>query len=174
MHDSVWIRETRHAHHASIIAITLYHVQILVWYLNTHACIYIRIRTWSKCDRLWENPAYGIFYENRVWCIFDNLYHRANPCSGFRLIVCFAVELHRFLSDRTTPPKIDKLQSKSVAMHLYGVSVYYYVYTRSHLNGPGWSRSKWKQRSSEGPISTSITRATSSMPKKLKRLVNVR
>ena len=30
------------------------------------------------CDRIWQNPPYGIFCENRVWCIFDKLYHRAN------------------------------------------------------------------------------------------------
>ena len=134
------------------------------------------IRPWSRfliCDRLWENPAYGIFYENRVWSIFDKLYHRANHCSGFRLIACFAVELQRFVCNHATPPTIEKLRSKGIAMHAYGVSVYY-AYTGSQLNGPGWSRSKWTQRSSEGRISSSITRAASSMPKKLKRLVNVR
>ena len=126
------------------------------------------------CDRLWENPAYGIFYENRIWCMFDKLYHRANLCSGFRPIACFAVELQHFLCDRTTPPTIEKLRSKSVAMHAYGVSIYY-TYTGSQLNGPGWSCSKWTQRSGEGRILLLITRAASSlMPKKLKRLVNIR
>ena len=107
-------------------------------------------------------------------CIFDKLYHRANPRSGFRPIVCFAVELQRFLCNRATPPTIEKLRSESVAMHAYGISVYY-VYTGSQLNGPGWSHSKSTQRSSEDRILSSITRAaSSSMPKKLKRLMNVR
>ena len=126
----------------------------------------------NNCDCLWENPAYGIFYENQVWFIFYKLYHRANPHSGFRLITCFAMELQHFVCDRATPPTIEKLRCKGVAMHAYGVSVYY-TYTRTQLNGSGWSRSKWMQRSNEGRISSSIARATSSMPKKLKRLVNV-
>ena len=71
------------------------------------------------------------------------------------------------------PPIIEKLRSKGVAMHVYGVSIYY-AYTGSQLNGPGWSHSKWTQRSSESRFSPLISRAaTSSMPKKLKRLANV-
>ena len=40
-------------------------------------------------------------------------------------IVCFAVELQHFLCDRATPPTIKKLRSKILAMHAYGISVYY-------------------------------------------------
>ena len=54
----------------------------------------------------------------------------SNPHSGIRLIVCFAVELQRFLCDHATPPTIEILQSKSIAMHAYGVSIYY-AYTGS-------------------------------------------
>ena len=45
--------------------------------------------------------------------------------SSFRLIVHFVVEIQRFVCDRATPPIIEKLRSKGVAMHAYGVSVYY-------------------------------------------------
>ena len=50
----------------------------------------------------------------------DELYHRANPC--FRPIACFVVEIQRFVCDRATPPIIEKLRSKGIAMHTYGVS----------------------------------------------------
>ena len=55
----------------------------------------------------------------------DELLHRANPCSGLRPIARFVVEIQRFVCDRDTPPIIEKLRSKGVAMHTYGVSVYY-------------------------------------------------
>ena len=57
--------------------------------------------------------------------IFDKLYHRANPCSSFRVTVRFVVEIQRFVCDYATPPIIEKLLSKGVAMHVYGVSAYY-------------------------------------------------
>ena len=55
----------------------------------------------------------------------DKLYHRANPRSSFRPIARFVVEIQRFVCDRATPPIIEKLRSKGVAMHAYGVSAYY-------------------------------------------------
>ena len=55
----------------------------------------------------------------------DKLYHRANPCLSVRPIARFVVEIQRFVCDRTTPPIIDKLRSKGVAMHTYGISAYY-------------------------------------------------
>ena len=55
----------------------------------------------------------------------DKLYHRANPHSSLRPIACFVVEIQRFVCDRATPPIIEKLRSKGVAMHAYGVSAYY-------------------------------------------------
>ena len=55
----------------------------------------------------------------------DKLYHRANPRSSFRLIVRFVVEIQHFVCDHVTPPIIEKLQSKGVAMHAYSVSAYY-------------------------------------------------
>ena len=53
------------------------------------------------------------------------LYHRANPGSSFRPIARFVVEMQHFVCDRATPPIIEKLQSKGVAMHAYSVSAYY-------------------------------------------------
>ena len=50
---------------------------------------------------------------------------RANPCSSFRLIARFVVEIQHFVCNRATPPIIEKLQSKGIAMHAYGVSKYY-------------------------------------------------
>ena len=55
----------------------------------------------------------------------DKLYHRANLRSSFRPIARFAVVLFSFVCDHATPPIIKKLWSKGIAMHVYGVSVYY-------------------------------------------------
>ena len=55
----------------------------------------------------------------------DELYHRANLRSSLRPIVRFVVEIQRFVCDHATPPIIEKLWSKGVAMHAYGVSAYY-------------------------------------------------
>ena len=55
----------------------------------------------------------------------DKLYHRANPLSSLRPIVCLVVEIQHFVCDRATPPIIEKLRSKGVAMHAYSVSAYY-------------------------------------------------
>ena len=55
----------------------------------------------------------------------DKLYHRTNPRSSLRLTVLFVVEIQCFVCDRATPPIIEKLPSKGVAMHAYGVSAYY-------------------------------------------------
>ena len=85
------------------------------------------------CDWIWENPLYGILSENCVSCMVDKPYRRVNSRSSPRPIVCFAEELQRFVCNHTTPPNIEKLQSKGVAMHAYGVSVYY-AYTGSQLN----------------------------------------
>ena len=37
----------------------------------------------------------------------------------------FVVEIQRFVCNCATPPMIEKLQSKGVAMNVYGVSIYY-------------------------------------------------
>ena len=50
------------------------------------------------------------------------LYHRA---SSLRPIVRFIVEIQHFVCNRATPLIIEKLRSKGVAMHVYGVSTYY-------------------------------------------------
>ena len=55
----------------------------------------------------------------------DKLYHRAIPRSSLRLIVCLVEEIQRFVCDHAAPPIIEKLWSKGVAMHAYGVSAYY-------------------------------------------------
>ena len=55
----------------------------------------------------------------------DKLYYRANPRSSLWPIARFVVEIQGFVCDRATPTIIEKLQSKGVAMHVYGVSAYY-------------------------------------------------
>ena len=55
----------------------------------------------------------------------DKLYHRANLRSSFRPTVRFVMEIEHFVCDRATPPIIEKLRSKGVAMHAEGVSAYY-------------------------------------------------
>ena len=52
----------------------------------------------------------------------DKLYHKANPRSSFRQIARLVVEIQH---DRATPPIIEKLQSKGIVMHMYGISAYY-------------------------------------------------
>ena len=54
----------------------------------------------------------------------DKLYRRVNLRSSLMPIAHFVVEIQR---DRATPPIIEKLRSKGVAMHTYGVSAYYYA-----------------------------------------------
>ena len=56
---------------------------------------------------------------------FDAWLISSNPRSSLRPIVCLVVEIQRFVCDRATPPIIEKLRSKGVAMHAYGVSAYY-------------------------------------------------
>ena len=48
--------------------------------------------------------------------------HRANPHSSLRPIARLVVKIQRFACNRATPPIIEKLRSKGVAIHLYGVS----------------------------------------------------
>ena len=55
----------------------------------------------------------------------DKLYHRANLRSSLRLIAHFVVEIQHFVCDRATTPIIEKLRSKGVAMHAYGIPAYY-------------------------------------------------
>ena len=55
----------------------------------------------------------------------DKLYHRANPRSSLKPIVCLVMEIQRVVCDSATPPIIEKLRSKDVAMRAYGVSAYY-------------------------------------------------
>ena len=53
------------------------------------------------------------------------LLNRANRPTSLRPIARFALELERFVHDHATPTENEKLRSKGVAMHTYGVSVYY-------------------------------------------------
>ena len=105
--------------------------------ITTHVALLVDLQ-WAfaqskSCDRIWENPLYGIFFsENWVWYMVNKLYHRANLHSSFRPIVRFVVEIQCFVCDCTTPPIIEKLQSKGIAMHAYGVSAYH-VWTRNQL-----------------------------------------
>ena len=55
----------------------------------------------------------------------DELYDRANLRSSLRPTPRFVVEIQRFVCDCATPPIIQKLQSKGITMHAYGVSAYY-------------------------------------------------
>ena len=71
---------------------------------------FLYLSLFIKCDRISENPPYGTFSENWVWCMVDKLYHRANPRSNLRPIVCLVVEIQRFVCDRATPPIIDGLK----------------------------------------------------------------
>ena len=56
---------------------------------------------------------------------FDAWLISSNPCSSLRLIAHFFVEIQHFVCDRATPPIMEKLRSKGVAMHAYAVYAYY-------------------------------------------------
>ena len=51
------------------------------------------------CDRLWQNPPYGTFYENLVCSIFHKYYLSTNLSSSFRPIVSFALEIECYSCD---------------------------------------------------------------------------
>ena len=57
--------------------------------------------------------------------IFENLYHKANLPPSLRQIVCFALELERFVYDRAISIENEKLRSEGVAVYAYSISVYY-------------------------------------------------
>ena len=86
------------------------------------------------CDRLWENPAYGIFCESWVWSMVDKLYHRANPGSAFRLIVHFVVEIQRFVCNHATP-----LKNREIAVQRRC----YACVWRFHILHVNWKSIKW-------------------------------
>ncbi len=47
----------------------------------------------------------------------DKLHHTANPRTSLRPIARFTMELQSFVYDRATPPIIEYLRPKGVAMH---------------------------------------------------------
>ena len=51
----------------------------------------------------------------------NELYHRADPHSSSRPISRFVAKIERFVCDHPTPQAIEKLRSKGVAMHTYGI-----------------------------------------------------
>ena len=102
-------------------------VQGLFWGVSMHTDM------WPDLGK----PSIWDFSKSWAWCMVDKLYHRANPCSSLTPIAHFVVEIQHFVCDRATPPIIEKLRSKGVAMHAYGVSAYY-AWTGNQLNGPGW------------------------------------
>ena len=49
--------------------------------------------------------------------VSDKLYPRANPPASLRPIAPFALKIARFVCDRATTIRNEKLRSKGVAMH---------------------------------------------------------
>ena len=100
-----------------------------------HACgYYSRAATNWGAASIRMNTVYVTVYEKTrhmgffvktefdVWLISSTI---ELPHVRFRPIVHFVVEIKRFVCDRATPPIIEKLRSKGVAMYTYGVSAYY-------------------------------------------------
>ena len=58
-------------------------------------------------------------------CMVDKLYHRANLRSSFRPNARFVLEIQGFVCGHATSLIIEKLHSKGIAMHAYGISTYY-------------------------------------------------
>ena len=112
------------------------------------------------CDRLRENPPYGIFYENLVCYIFGKYYHRTNLPPSLRPIARFAISTERYLCTRATNVKIIKSWSKAVATHAQSVSVHY-TYTRVQLlwcnfNKGGVARSECEDRPESRPLPSQL------------------
>ena len=63
-----------------------------------------------------ETLCMRFFSENRLWCMVDKPYHRANLRSSLRPIAHFAVDLQCFVCNCATPLTIEKLLSKGVAI----------------------------------------------------------
>ena len=55
----------------------------------------------------------------------SNRVNLVDPHSSLRPIARFVVEMQRIVCDCAIPPKIKKLWSKGIAMHVYGISAYY-------------------------------------------------
>ena len=93
-------------------------------YLLCASVLYL-LQKWAVFYWIWENPPYGIFLDIKfdVWLISFTI--ELTRVQVFRPIVCFVVEMQRFVCDRATPPIIEKLCFKGVVMHAYGVSAYY-------------------------------------------------
>ena len=73
--------------------------------------------------------------------VSDKLYPRANPPANLRPIAPFALKIAHFVCDRATTIRNEKLRSKGVAMHVYGLSVYH-ACTGNQLSRLGQSRPK--------------------------------
>ena len=78
-------------------------------------------RSGHICDRIWENPPYSYFRENRDRAIFKMYY----LCSNFETDhpLCFR-DIVPFVRPRRTI-KLVKLRSKGVTMRAHPISVYY-------------------------------------------------
>ena len=51
---------------------------------------------------IWKKPARSELNEIFIRYISDTLYNKANICPSFRPIVCFVLELERFVFERAT------------------------------------------------------------------------
>ena len=60
-----------------------------------------------------------------VWLISSTIELTSVQVSDRLPTVCFVVEIQCFVCDRPTPSIIEKLRSKGIAMHAYGVSADY-------------------------------------------------
>ena len=78
------------------------------------------------CDQIWENPPYGIFFENQVCNTFHKHYLRTtNLCPSLKLTVHLVFKIERSLYNRARTIEIKKLWPKCVATYVCGVTVYY-------------------------------------------------
>ena len=80
--------------------------------------------TSTICDRIWENPPYGIFCEKRDRNIYQQ-YVRANLAPSFRSIARSISEICSLLCNDVWTIELEKLQSKCVAMRAHALSVYH-------------------------------------------------
>ena len=86
---------------------------------------FLKIATSNNCDRIWENPPYGIFRENRDRNIYQQYNVRTNLAPSFRSIARSISEICSLLCDDARTIELEKLRSKGVAMRAHALSVYH-------------------------------------------------
>ena len=97
----------------------------------------------SGKSSVWDFP------ENRLWSVVDKPYHSANSRLSPRQIALRWGTTLFCLRSHNTPNNREIMVWRCCYARVWRFRIRR-VYPGSQLNGPGWSRSKWTQRSRAG------------------------